>query len=322
MFEEYIGKRYGKLVVKEISHTNKKGVPVAVCCCDCGNINFSCSIDKLESEKIVSCKCDSIIDLTGQRFGRLLVVKMADKSDWKSLYGKKRVSWICQCDCGNVTIKRSHDLCYSGTYSCGCIRKERQHFANKSQIHRTWDTMLMRCYDKNRAQYYLYGGRGIEVCDEWLRSSPKGFSNFYNWAIKNGYKEEMLPNGKNKWTLDRIDADKGYSLDNCRWVTNTQQQNNKRADKPFEYNNETKTIKQWLRQYYFKCNDYYRLLRIGLTNKQVLDFISSEDTFKLQESRKDVKGERYVIEKGGCKLFDKFLNKSVSIEDFKKSTAY
>lgn len=262
------------------------------------------------------------LDLTGKRFGRLLVLEMADKSDWKVLSGKKRVTFKCECDCGSKILCPSIFLTSGKQKSCGCIRKEKEHFACKSPIHRTWNTMMTRCYNQNHESYYLYGGRGVGVCDEWKGSDPKGFSNFYDWAMKSGYEEHFMSNGRNFLTLDRIDTDKGYSPDNCRWIPNKEQQNNKRADKDFNYNGETKTIKQWLKQFYFKCNDYYRLLRIGLTNKQVLDFISSEDTFKLQESRKDVKGERYVIEKGGCKLFDKFLNKSVSIEDFKKSTAY
>lgn len=277
MFEEYIGKRYGKLVVKEVSHTNKKGIPVAICCCDCGSKHFQCSIDKLESGKIKSCQCESIRDLTGQRFGRLMVVKIADKSEWKSLYGKKRVSWICKCDCGNQVIKRTHDLCYSKcSPSCGCISKEKQHFACKSPIHRTWDTMLMRCYNKNRVQYYLYGGRGIKVCDDWLGSNPKGFSNFYDWAMNNGYKEEKLPNGRNKWTLDRIDSDKDYCPENCRWVTNAEQQRNKRINKEFEYDGITKTMLSWCQQYKLVWTDYYKLLRLGYDNKTILDYITGK----------------------------------------------
>lgn len=315
MFEEYIGKKYGKMKIVGLNHINKNGEPIFDCQCDCGSKNFQSSLVKLESGKNI-CQCSSKKDLTGQRFGRLLVVKLADKSQWKYLTGKRKVSWICKCDCGNEVIKSTADLCYLGTKSCGCISKEKQHFACKSPIHRTWNTMMTRCYNQNHEFYYLYGGRGVDVCDEWKGSNPKGFSNFYDWAMKSGYEEHFMSNGRNFLTLDRIDTDKGYSPDNCRWIPNKEQQNNKRADKDFNYNGETKTIKQWLKQFYFKCNDYYRLLRIGLTNKQVLDFISSEDTLKLQESRKDIVGERYTIEKGNKRLFDKFLNKIVSLADF------
>ena len=258
----------------------------------------------------------NIRNLVGQRFGKLLVIKIADKNKWKTQGKKKRVSWLCKCDCGNEVIYSTPQLCYDGYKSCGCINKEKQHFACKSLIHKTWSSMLTRCYNTKRKFYYLYGGRGITVCEDWLGSNPKGFSNFYEWSIHNGYKEELLNNHKNKLTLDRIDCDKGYSPDNCRWITNEEQQSNKRADKKFNYNGETKTIKQWLKQFYFKCNDYYRLLRIGLTNEQVLNFISLPETSNLQLLRKDIIGERYTIENGNKRLFDKFLNKFVSISDF------
>lgn len=218
----------------------------------------------------------SIRDLTGQRFGKLLVIEMADKSKWKVSSNKKRVSWICKCDCGNEVIYSTPHLCYYGMKSCGCLSKEKQHFACKSPIHKTWDSMLRRCYNKNRKQYYLYGGRGIKVCDDWLGSNPKGFSNFYSWAVNNGYKEDILPSGKNKWTLDRIDNDKDYSPENCRWITNEEQQKNKRMYKEFEYNNEIKTMLSWCKQYNLVWTEYYKLLKIGYDNKTILDYISGK----------------------------------------------
>lgn len=87
----------------------------------------------------------------------------------------------------------------------------------------------------NSDKYLDYGGRGITVCDEWTGS--QGFEHFYEWAIKNGY--------ENCLTLDRIDVNGNYSPENCRWITNKEQQNNKRDNVYITINNETLTMKQW-----------------------------------------------------------------------------
>lgn len=215
-------------------------------------------------------------DLTGKKFGRLLVLEMANKSDWKVLSGKKRVTFKCECDCGSKILCPSIFLTSGKQKSCGCIRKEKEHFACKYSIHKTWDSMLMRCYNPNRKQYYLYGGRGIKVCDEWLGSNPKGFSNFYTWAITHGYKEELLSNGRNNLTLDRIDCNKDYCPENCRWITNDEQQRNKRIYKEFEYEGKTKTMLAWCQQYKLAWTKYYKLLRLGYDNKYILDCITGK----------------------------------------------
>lgn len=242
-------------------------------------------------------------DLKGQRFGRLTVECL----NGVNKHGTK--IWLCKCDCGNKTTASCSSLTSNKVQSCGCLRNEKiskvtySHGGTHTRLYAILNGMKGRCKDVRNPAYKYYGGKGVSICNEWLN-----FSNFREWALSNGYSDNL--------TIDRIDPNGNYEPSNCRWIPNKEQQNNKRADKDFNYNGETKTIKQWLKQFYFKCNDYYRLLRIGLTNKQVLDFISSEDTLKLQESRKDIVGERYTIEKGNKRLFDKFLNKFVSLADF------
>ena len=107
--------------------------------------------------------------------------------------------------------------------------------------------MKNRCYNTNYKWYKNYGGRGITVCDEWLDSkrvnlshrnnSTKGFLAFKKWALSNGYKDNL--------TLDRIDNTKGYSPENCRWVTPKVQCNNRRNNLLVEYQGETKTLHLW-----------------------------------------------------------------------------
>lgn len=275
MFEEYIGKKYGKLTITSYFGQKKSGTPIFCVTCECGNTYLKVGLDMLESGKTKDCGCSKRnIDLIGKKFGRLLVVSKTNERI------RNHIVWECQCDCGNVFYAQGQYLKDGSIVSCGCISKEKQHFACNSPIHRVWNTMIERCYNKNRKQFYLYGGRGIQVCEEWNASNGniKAFSNFYEWAINNGYKEERLSNGRNKYTLDRINPDGDYCPKNCRFITNEEQQRNKRADKLFTFNNQTKTIKEWLRFYNVKCDDYYKLLRLGYDNNYILKLISNLDS--------------------------------------------
>lgn len=92
--------------------------------------------------------------------------------------------------------------------------------------------MIWRCYRKEHNSYKYYGARGISVCDEWQTFEP-----FYQWALSNGYKENL--------TLDRINNDGNYEPSNCRWITIKEQANNRRTNRLIIYNGETKTISEW-----------------------------------------------------------------------------
>lgn len=185
-----------------------------------------------------------LIDLTGKTFDKLYVIKRAEKPN-----GIKDSSsyWLCKCDCGKIKAISSKSLRNKDTKSCGCIRKKPYKIKNNDttikHLYRIWCYMKNRCYNKNLKYYIDWGGRGIKVCDEWL--GENGFENFYNWAINNGWKYEKQPNGKNKWTLDRINNDKDYSPENCRFVTMKEQCNNRRSSHYVTYNGETLTMIQW-----------------------------------------------------------------------------
>ena len=98
--------------------------------------------------------------------------------------------------------------------------------------------MKDRCYNPNFRDYKNYGGRGITICEEWQTPhSWKGGKAFRKWALENGYADNL--------TLDRIDVNKGYSPENCRWVSMKEQQNNKRNNRLITYNGKTQTIAQW-----------------------------------------------------------------------------
>lgn len=162
----------------------------------------------------------SKIDLTGQRFGRLLVEEESGKDKWGNYI------WKCKCDCGAETHVASHSLRRGLTTSCDCYQYEVQkatnvtHGKRRTRLYAIWSGMRERCFCQTNHAYKYYGARGITVCEEW-----DDFNNFYEWAIKTGYDENAE---RSQCTLDRIDNDKGYEPSNCRWVTMKEQSNNRR----------------------------------------------------------------------------------------------
>lgn len=185
-------------------------------------------------------------DLTGQRFGKLVVIERAE--DYVSPSGQPKIRWLCQCDCGNKTKVLRECLLSGTTKSCGCLRVEcgktinLKHGCtrkdNTDRLYGVWAGMKQRCYNPNHDFYHRYGARGIDVCDEWLND----YVAFKEWAYANGYDE----NAKlNQCTIDRIDSNKGYSPENCRWVNQKVQSNGLCTNHIIEYNGESYTMSQW-----------------------------------------------------------------------------
>lgn len=176
----------------------------------------------------------TFIDLTGQRFGRLIVIKRDGTTR------SKHTRWLCKCDCGNFTYVSRVSLKNGSTKSCGCLKKEKftnyKHGKVNNRLYYIYNGMKARCYNKNHHAYNCYGGRGIKICDKWLEKES-GFMNFYNWAINNGYQEGL--------SIDRIDVNGNYEPVNCRWVTQKVQTNNTRRNVYITYNGETHTLKEW-----------------------------------------------------------------------------
>lgn len=168
-------------------------------------------------------------DLTGNRFGRLVAVKLFDKLNYYSK-GRKYPSvitrWECLCDCGNKIVVRSCHLKTGHTQSCGCLRRETasNNFVidgrRKERLYKVWGGMMARCYREYTNGFKNYGGRGIKVCDEW-----HDYMKFKEWAESSGY-DKYAKYGQ--CTLDRIDVNGDYSPLNCRWVPLSKQMENKR----------------------------------------------------------------------------------------------
>ena len=164
------------------------------------------------------------VDLTGQHFGRLTVIKKVNAPD---TWTRKRTAWLCKCDCGTEIIEESENLRKGRVTSCGCWRDEKASqqmtthglMHKEPRLYRIWCNMKSRCELETNAAYKDYGGRGITVCDEWRTD----FAAFVHWARQNGYSDNL--------TIDRINNDKGYYPTNCRWATAKQQANNRRKRK-------------------------------------------------------------------------------------------
>lgn len=159
------------------------------------------------------------LDLTGRRFGRLLVIRRAE-NDFKG-----RSKWVCRCDCGAMTIVRTSSLSGENTKSCGCLwretmlRSNTKHGYSKrnsfNHIRNIFMGMIGRCENPSNSQFKNYGARGITVCPEW-----HDLKTFGDWAKSHGCTDKMQ--------IDRIDNDKGYNPSNCRFVTPKENSNNKR----------------------------------------------------------------------------------------------
>lgn len=207
-----------------------------------------------------------LIDLTGQRFGRLVVLERAENSK------RGNTRWKCKCDCGNERVIEGNALRREHTKSCGCRAKEvaksinTTHSESYTRLYRIWSQMIQRCTNPKQKRYPDYGGRGITICEEWKHS----YIAFRNWAMANGY-DENAPKGQ--CTIDRIDNDRGYSPDNCQWTTITEQNRNKRNLHYVTINSETKPVAEWCKQYNLSHQTVHSRLRNGRTPEEAFGIV-------------------------------------------------
>ena len=225
------------------------------CICDMGSgfetaeASACLPLPHLMTREMVT-RMGKMIDISNQRFGRLVAIEPAGTSK------KGRMMWKCICDCGNIAIVDGQYLRRGDTKSCGCRRydtsqlepyRHKPHRKSNAEyvprydgyvkpvLYDVWTGMKDRCYNTRNRSYKVYGGKGIRVCEEWFED----FQVFNDWAVASGYETGL--------SIDRIDNDGNYCPENCRWVTPIEQANNKSNSHKIMYNGETHTIAEWSR---------------------------------------------------------------------------
>lgn len=216
------GQRFGRLTAINQAEDNLSNKPYWDCVCDCGKV-ATVAADHLKNGHTQSCGCLQrerasealLINLIGQRFGRLKVIGRAEDKG-------TRVMWNCVCDCGENATVGASSLSEGRTRSCGCLRKETiaeigrvtatTHGLSGAPGYAIWRSMIGRCLSPDNKSYPHYGGRGITVCDRWL-------GNVENFILDMGPRPEGL-------TLERKNNDLGYTPENCIWATSHEQNQN------------------------------------------------------------------------------------------------
>ena len=183
-------------------------------------------------------------DITGQKFGRLTVIKVVSKNK------HRQYKWECQCDCGNISKVISSQLRNGHTKSCGCLHKDKITTHDKWQIpeYNVWASIKNRCLNKKDIAYRNWGGRGITVCYRWLK-----FENFF---------EDMGKRPKGL-QIDRINNDGNYCKENCKWSTIKQQARNRRTNRIITYKGEKKCLAEWAEEFGIKYTNLQKRLKNG-----------------------------------------------------------
>lgn len=230
-----VGARFGKLTILEevearvsVNGNRRRRV---LCQCDCGKTVVKDFSKLLHNYTPYDCGCSNLYANInpGSKYRNWTVLeRTTGEKGWKN-----HTMYLCKCDCGNIKKISASNLINGTSYECNKCKG----FASAAELgtdsktlcalNRVYCGIIARCYNPKNKSYPRYGGRGIKVCDEWLNDHKE----FYKWAIKAGYKVEMMPYGRNKWSIDRLDPNGNYCPENCRWVTLDVQAKNRRNSK-------------------------------------------------------------------------------------------
>ena len=198
-------------------------------------------------------------NVIGEKYGLVTVLANADKR------GKNRCVLVrCSCEAKTEKIILLSSLKNGATRSCGCIRKAQlkarvtTHGLSQHKLYETWQGMLKRCRNPNYREYAYYGGRGITVCERWEK-----FENFYA-DMSSTYAEGL--------SIDRLDNNKGYGPDNCKWATIVEQNRNKRSNVNVEINGKIQCLQDWCSEFGLNYRTVQTRIRDGKTPEQALTF--------------------------------------------------
>lgn len=206
------------------------------------------------------------IDLTGLRFGKLVVLKENGKNLKRNV-----VLWECVCDCGNICTVAGIDMKRKLTTSCGCMssrkiagERNKTHGMAGTPLYGVWRSMRDRCKNPNNKSYKDYGGRGISVCEKWLT-----FEGFYE-DMGNSYAKGL--------TIERVDSSKGYNNDNCTWIPKSQQTLNRRNNCYFTYNGETLPLQTLCKKNNVTYSMVKKRITLGWSIERALETPSNRKT--------------------------------------------
>jgi hypothetical protein len=191
----------------------------------------------------------------GQKFNKLTVIGFE--------FRNKRWLWKCKCECGGESVAYPNQVIRGKTKSCKCGRSvtfhnmHLKHGDAGTRLHSIWKDMRKRCNNPKSKSYKYYGGKGIRVCEEW-----DNYVNFKQWAMDNGYNDDL--------TIERIDNNKDYSPQNCKWIPFSEQTSNQTSNIYVEHDGKRMTVGKWCDELNLHRTTIYGRIRKGIPPKKAL----------------------------------------------------
>jgi hypothetical protein len=195
------------------------------------------------------------LNIAGHRYGSLVVISPTDERSNKSMV------WLCRCDCGLIVRAASDQMRAGNKKSCGCQRYVRTAPMNQthgmcySRVYKVWDAMIGRCTRPKAARYERYGGRGIKVCERWMK--------FANFLADMGEPADGM-------SIDRIANDGDYEPSNCRWATRQEQARNTSRTTFLEIGGIKKPVSVWADEAGIDRAVFAARIRSGWTSDRAL----------------------------------------------------
>ena len=310
--ESLIGRKFGYLEVKEYVGKDNSGGSLWKCLCTKCNENYTITsrsnllkknnpvtmcrkcADKLVAEKKLNNLSGKIID------NIQVLYRNTNKEDTKDY---KVTIWRCKCllcgkefdSIGSKLVGENHITC------CQDCRENWRitHGMRNTDFYNVWENMKQRCYNHNNPKYEDYGERGILICDEWKYS----FENFYH-DMYNSYCEYKSTHPEEYVSIDRIDNNKGYFKDNCRWVGRFEQENNTRFNSRYNYKREEYTVREILDLGIADSDRTYDSIKSAINNKNM----DIKDAI-LSPKRKEAINPLAFFDKDGNRIQDKYNNR-------------
>lgn len=189
----------------------------------------------------------TIIDPSGKKIGNWNIKTSIKENGY--------LKWICECDCGTKKSVLASNLRSGKTKSCGCNKTK--HNMSNSDEYRAWYGMKNRCYNKNHDDYNNYGARGIYVCNEWINSFEKFYTDMGKRPSKNH-------------SVERKNNDGPYSRDNCKWATRQEQGKNVRSNRNLTFNGKSQCMSSWANELNIPITTLKKRIQYGWTVERAL----------------------------------------------------